>query len=709
MKLSAKSKILLLLIATMTASLGVVPNQITLAQGESYQKDEIDESLRLTSVSIAPHSKIELKNATVMPSDNGNMLFFTLTVTNGENSSISFLDYWVKVYNKSGAEFTPDLLPQDKLKKDIPAGQQVDFTFYAPVNDATSLQDLWFRMTRWDYNTVELEKAIGDIRFPEQVSDVFAPEAGSKTVQMGNVPVALEVTKWSAVQNDSYITPKLTLRATNKGQASTKLTGYQYALRASNGAMYPLDITVNGDKQQLQPDVPLDIQLKAAQLPASAIGDRWDVVVTQSVTVTTDLKLSVPVTTLKVSTEQQAAPMLGSSVEYANKEGIYELKVEKLDRLPWDDQDVLSADLSISHNQADALPFPDIKAYYELDGGVKVEVKAVKTDRAVGVPPGQTVHFQLVGKIPYTYPFAATKLVLQEKVSESATEDMAQFNLPPAEIKLPVVAFGQQQSITGTGRSTQYAPREINTYTDGKSDMLEVQLEVSNLEKRSNTVPKLTAFLKTPDDALYPTKIREVKQKLNPQGKALVSFAAKLPKGFDTKGLRLVVGESVTEQRLSLTEDKADAYINAVEMELPVEKPVVSTGLKDVAFDQYSISLSKMSTWLDSTQLRVNFIYDLKKDSFFETNNDGSKLIIQFADMNGNMTYEQKYYLESAPDKDDVRLELGEHNYKMTIKDSDLLGKIQSLKQYKLSIYHEFQGMRKLLASQTMDWFAITD
>ncbi|GAA4878536.1 hypothetical protein GCM10023310_68240 [Paenibacillus vulneris] len=709
MKLSAKNKMLLLLIAAMTASAGVIPSPVTMAQGESYQRDEIDETMRLSSVSIAPHSKIELKNAAVMPSDNGNMLFFTLSVTNGENSSISFLDYWVKVYNTSGAEFTPDLIPQDKLKKDIPAGQQVDFTFYAPVNDATALQDLWFRLTRWDYNSTELEKAIGDIRFPDQSADVLAPEAVSKTVMLGNVPIALEVTKWSALQNDAYLTPKLTLRATNKGQAAAKLTGYQYSLRASNGAMYPLEITVNGDKQQLQPDVPLDLQLKASQLPASAIGDHWDLVITQSVTVTSDLKLNLPVTTLKVSTEQQAPPSIGSSVEYANKDGVYQLQVEKLDRMPWDDQDVLSADLSMTHHQSDALPFPDIKAYYELDGGVKVEAKAVKTDRAVGVPPGQPVHFQIVGKIPYTYPFAATKLVLQNKLGENEVEDMAQFMLPPSEIKLPVVAFGQQQSITGTGRNTLYAPREINSYTDGKSDMLEVQLEVSNMEKRSNAVPKLTAFLKTPDEALYPTKVREVKQKLNPQGKALVSFSSKLPKGFDTKGLRLVVGESVTEQRLSLTEDKADAYINAVEMELPIEKPIVNTGLKDVAFDQYSISLSKMSTWLDSTQLRVNFQYDLKKDSFFETNNDGSKLIIQFADMNGNMTYEQKYYLESAPDKDDVRLELGEHNYKMIIKDSDLLGKIGSLKQYKLSIIHEFQGMRKLLASQTMDWFAITD
>ncbi|UQZ81586.1 hypothetical protein SK3146_00742 [Paenibacillus konkukensis] len=710
MRRSAINKMALLVLLASSSVWGL-PDSKAMAESFGYQRDELDAAARLSSVALSPYSGIELKNAAVMPGDNGNMLYFTLTVTNGGNGSLSFLDYWVKVYSRSGAEFTADLLPQDKLKKEIPAGQQMDFSFYAPVNDATVLSDLSFSIIRWDYSSAELEKKVGDIRFPEEAeaAGVFAPESASKTVSMGGMPVALEVTAWSALTNDSFISPKLTLRLTNKGQATLKLPGYQYSLRASNGAMYPLDIAVNGDKQQLQPEVPLDLQLKAAQLPAAAADGGWDVVMTQPVTVSNDLKLDVPVTTLKVTAEQQAPQSLGDSIEYTNKDGVYEMKLEKLDRMPWDDQDVLSADLSISHRQAAALPFPELKAYYELDGGVKVEAKAVKTDQAVGLPPAASVHVQLVGKIPYTYPFSAIKLVLQEKESDNGTEDIAQFLLPPSAVKLPEVPFGQPQSITAAGRSTQYAPRAINTFTDGKSKLLEAQLEVTNREKRSGAIPKLSAFVKTPDDSLYPAKVREVKQKLNPQGTALVSFSTKLPVSVDTSGLKLVVGESVTDQHISLPDDKPDAYINAVEMELPRERQQGQETLKQLSFAPYTISLSQISTWLDSSQLRVNFLYDLEKDSFLETNNDGSKVIIQFQDEAGNMTYEQKFYLETAADDDDLKLELGEHSYKMTVKDSDLLGKIQSLKKYKLSVYYEFQGMRKLLGSQTIDWFGKTD
>ncbi|MFE5317412.1 hypothetical protein ACFQ88_01770 [Paenibacillus sp. NPDC056579] len=708
MRLSLKARIILLMAVAMTTA-WAAPSRAVLADGEIYQRDELESSSRLASVTIANRSYIDLKSATVMPGDNGNMLYFTLTVTNGTGGTLSFLDYWVKVYNKSGAEFKPELIPQDKLKKEIPAGQQVDYTFYAPVNDATVLQDLWFQITRWDYTSAELEKPIGNIQFPQEAADVWAPETNLKTVQMGGVPVQLEITRWTAQANDNYISPKLTLKMTNKGYASIKLPGYQYALRAANGAMYPLEIAVNGDKQTLQPEVPVELQLKAVKLPATAGADGWDLVLTQTLTISNELKLNAPVTALKVIAEQQDAALVGATVDYANENGVYELKVDKLDRMPWEDQDVLSTNLSISHKEADALPFPNIQAYYELDGGVRVDAKLIKTDQSVGVPSGTDVHFQLIGKIPYTYSFASTKLFLVEKVSENATEEMAQFTLPPFEINMPVIPYGKTQSISGIGRNTQFAPRWINMFTDGKSNLLEVQLETSNLEKRSSTIPKLTAYFKTADQSLYPTKIREVKQKLNPQGKALISFTGKLPKGVDTEGLRLVIGESITDQHLSVGDEKADAYINAVEMELPREIDGPNPTVKQVNFYPYTISLSNISTWLDSKELRVNFLYNLEKDSNYETNNEGSKLVIQFQDISGNMTYEQKFFLETASDKDDLRLELGEHSYKMTVKDTDLLGKIQSLKQYRINIYHEFQGMRKQLATQTMDWFGVTE
>jgi hypothetical protein len=112
---------------------------------------------------------------------------------------------------------------------------------------------------------------------------------------------------------------------------------------------------------------------------------------------------------------------------------------------------------------------------------------------------------------------------------------------------------------------------------------------------------------------------------------------------------------------------------------------------------------------LDRKELRVNFQYKLTKDSYYETSTEGSKLIIQFEDGNRNVHIDEVFYLETAPEDEDKRLKLGEYDYRITRVDDSLIFKIESLKQFKLNIYHEFQGKRKLLGSQTMDWFGKTE
>ncbi|MDF2963816.1 MAG: hypothetical protein K0S39_5551, partial [Paenibacillus sp.] len=108
-------------------------------------------------------------------------------------------------------------------------------------------------------------------------------------------------------------------------------------------------------------------------------------------------------------------------------------------------------------------------------------------------------------------------------------------------------------------------------------------------------------------------------------------------------------------------------------------------------------------------QLKVNFTYNLSKDSYYETSNEGSKLIIQFADSQGKVNIDEIFYLETAPEDEDKRVTLGQHDYRMVRQDDTLIYRIESLKQYKMNIYHEFQGKRKLLASQSIDWFGTTE
>ncbi|UUZ94674.1 hypothetical protein LJK87_09185 [Paenibacillus sp. P25] len=478
----------------------------------------------------------ELKNAVILPSENGPTLFFTMTVTNTDSKEISFLDYWVKVRGASDSEFKADLLPTDKLKKTVPSGQSIDYSFYAPVNSSTQLGELQFTVTRWNYDSADLEEEIGDIRFPADGPSVLASAASSRTLQFGGFPVEAEVSKLYVQPKEAFVTPRLLLKLTNRGTSSLKLPGLLYSLRTAGGAYYPLEAVIPEGKQRLNPDVPVELQLTGSKIPPGTQNGDWRLIISQPVALSGDQKLNYPMAALTMPVSTQDTIPLGSPIEYTNTNGTYRLQVEKLTRMPWEDQDILSANLSLTHQEAEALAFPDLKAYFVLDDGVKVEAKEIRTDKAVGIPPGTPVHTELAAKIPYLYPFSSVKLVVQEKTGEQTSADMAQFDLPLSGTHMAVVALGGVQPITGAGRSAVYYPRAVQTYKDDTSKLFEVQMEIINYEKRPSAVPKLAAYLKTPDDRMFPAKLREVKQKLNPSGTALESFTAKAAAGHGHEG-----------------------------------------------------------------------------------------------------------------------------------------------------------------------------
>ncbi|CAG7629556.1 hypothetical protein ACFQI7_15945 [Paenibacillus allorhizosphaerae] len=706
---SNKVKWALIFMLAAVPAAGIGPSAVVNAQSEAYQRDVLSAAQQLDMVYVTKNAYFELKNAVILPSENGRMLFFTITVNNGEAKELPFLDYWVRVGSKGGTEFEAQLLPQDKAKKEVPAGQQVDYSFYAPVNDSVTLGDLKFRITHWNYNLAALEETVGAISFPDDVGSVLSTSSGSRTLNFGSFPVEAQVTKNYVQEKEAHLSPRLMLKLTNHGGSSLKLPGLQYSLRTANGALYPLEAIVPADKQLLTPEVSVEFQLKGSLLPKSAAAGEWEVVISQPVSITSDQKLNYPIASLTVPAASMETIPVGSPVEYTNLTGTYRLQVEKLQRMPWEDQDILSADLTLTHQETTSLPFPELKAYFLLDDGVKVEAKAIRTDRAAGLPPGIPMHVQIAAKIPYSYPYSSAKLVVNEKVNEQTTEEMAQFDMPLTGTGLKTVVLGDKQPITGAGRSATYAPSAVNTYSDDTSQWYEVQLETTNMEKRSAALPKVAAFLKTTDDRLFPMKIREVKQKLNPSGKAMQSLIAKLPKDMDTAGLKMVIGEAVTDTHWTGVDEKADAYLNAVEMEIPSENATPKSNLKDIEFFPYKLTLSRIQTGLDRTKLTIAFDYKLERDNYYETVTDGQKLIIQFQDSRRNVTIEEVFYLESKPDDDDKKVDLGLHDYKITKADAELIFRVEQLKQYKISVFSELQGKRKLLASQFVDWFVVLE
>ncbi|TBL80292.1 hypothetical protein [Paenibacillus thalictri] len=676
------------------------------AEGGHYAKDDVAVTQALPAVPLGGGSYMELKRAAILPGDAGKTLVFTLTAVNGGDRDIALADYWVRPYSASGAQFKAELLPQDKDKNMVPEGNSTDLTFYAIVNEMTELSDVNLRVVQWDYSLADLERKIGDIRLQTDDLSYLHPAGTARTMQLGNVPLKGEVTRVSVKKNEKYYAPQLALQLVNEGATSLTPPQLQYSIRTADGSMYPLEL-VNTEKIILQPKVMKELQLKSSTIPLSAGSEAWELVVTQTLPASGDTKINVPLGFMPIPETDTGPLTQGIAYDYANATGLYSFKLEQLERLPWDEQDLLTAQLAIANRDESGLPIPDFRAYFLLDDGVKIEAKAVKADKQIGIPKGQEARFKLIGKIPYTYQYGEAKLLIEDKTAEGVYPVVGEFQLPAQISGLPAVAFGVKRS--PGGRSLQYSPRAVNSYADRSSKLYEVQVEVANADQRGANIPKLAAYLQTPANALYPMKMREVKTKLNPDGRALVSFWTKLPKEMDSSGLKLLLGDAVTDNHATADGEKPDAFMDAAVYDLPNENVNVAGDLRDIDMYPYSLSIWHISTWLDAKEIRINFQYDLSKDSYYETNTEGEKIVLQLEDLKGNITQTQKIFFEKGIEDDDVYFQLGEHSYKWKTADQDLIFKTETLKQYKLSVYHEFQGQRKLLASKTIDWFTTTD
>lgn len=675
-------------------------------------------------VPITNSSYFELKHIHVLPDQTGKIATFTITIHNEGSSELQFIDYWARLRSKSGNQFSARLIPADKDKNRVAPGSTTDLTFYATLNGDTKLQDLVVQFIKWDFSQANFERVLGEVAVPDDFTDV-TPADGTAAITVGGVDVHASIKKFISNKNEKYHVPTVYVTLENAGNHTVTIPSYLFSIRTPEGLLYPLE--AKGIKDlKINPKESKEIQLSGS-IPAAVAADGWQLAIAETIA---DLKLNVAVANFQLpAVTTQEGGSIGKEYSFTNEDGVYTAQLGGLHRLPWEDQDLLTADLVLSNKGDDSLPIPKLSGYFLLDDAVKIDAKLIQTAKVVGLGAGTSLNLQLAGKVPYTYEFSQVKLVLQENEGEtpadggtetsgSTATDVLEFSTQAELQSVPFVGLGETYSSTDVGRKAKYAIRNVSTYEDKTSIMYSAMVEVTNLEKRFTNAAKLVANFRSADGTVIPATVAEVKNKISPSGKALLNVWAPVPKGFSTENLNLLLGEAVTEGKLS-EGDKAvaDSYVNPVAYWLPSESKNVLTTLKNVDLFPYNISINKIGTKIEDGVFTLNFNYELSKEKLTEINTEGHNLLLVFEDGGGIKRFEKKfdfkdfdvYNGESTADED-TKIRLGEReNFKISIPDPGLIYQTKFLEKYTLSVYDEFQGQRKLLASQKADWFVTTD
>jgi len=722
-RLAAQSMVVVTLLSGAAIPYAAVPQ--VYADDAGAAQENLFEVPSIGAVYITGKSYIEIKDVMMSAGTDSNLVTFTLKLTNRDAGDIQFIDYWVRLISSSDVKHTVKLAnPEDEEKNIVPPGTSQEFKFMADVSSTVRLSDLTFRIIEWDFSSPDsnYERVLGEVKVPADYSAVVPADAKA-IVKLAKTSVKTHIKKAAIGSNSENYLPNLLFELENVDTRSVKLPNLQFTLRTADGLLYPLQVSGLSGQATIDPLMKKEITL-SGKLPRAVSPDGWQLIVTETADGGNNGGRTMPVAIYEVPkpAEEQLATEKEQAFYGAN--GHYLAKLESVQRVPWEDEDLIAVSIVLKANEDRALPIPNLAGHLKLDDAVKVDAKVIRMDNVIALQPGKETRVQLLGRIPYTYEYSTLSVHLQEKGSSGGgtgggqtgedVTDLVAFRLDSSLDSVPLVSAGEHYKIGGIGRSGDYTVHAFHRFTGNNTVVLTAQVAVENLEKRPNELSKLVAQFKSSDGTVYPASITEIKSKINPSGKALLFVWANVAKNKSEDITQLIVGEGVKDDHFAQPTDQPDGYVNAVSFVLPKEKSEPQNSIKEIDLFPYTLSLSRVGASVEIGQgiVNISFDYKLEKDLTYETNPNDYKIMIEMEDNNGLATLSKTFSIEAKNENgetDDLTLLMGEHTMKTSVNDSEFIYKTRFMDKYKLNIYQLFQGQKKLIASKELDWFIYSD
>ncbi|MNV62686.1 hypothetical protein D3C71_1552430 [compost metagenome] len=177
-----------------------------------------------------------------------------------------------------------------------------------------------------------------------------------------------------------------------------------------------------------------------------------------------------------------------------------------------------------------------------------------------------------------------------------------------------------------------------------------------------------------------------------PEEKSIVALWSKIPGKFNVSDMKLILGEGITDNKLSPVKTEPTGYINAASLELDVRQPIPIATLKNIDMFPYKLDVNNVVAYLNgSSSVRVNLDYNLSENNDYNVGELGHKFLIEIKDTTGK-TFEKEF----VPETD---LKIGT-NGTVTFSIDDSTFEKRKSGSFTLSIYDQFQGQKVKLATQ---------
>ncbi|WP_256759160.1 hypothetical protein [Cohnella sp. WQ 127256] len=704
---------LLTLILSISVIMGTM--QATIYAQDTVSKSapiKILEPVSLGNVTLKEGVTASVNNLIVLPSSSNQIVSLTLSIKNNSNSELNFLDYWVNLYTKSGTKLNIQLA-DTKVSK-IPAKSTVNIDFIGTLGSTIKATDLIVKVIKWDFSVASYTKVLGALSVPVKYSTV-TPSNSGRMVVAGDTKASFIVKQATIGKSESYYRPEIKLMIRNDGNRTITLPDYQLFVLTKENLMYPLSVKdIKG--ATLDPLTEKEFQLTTS-IPIKVEENGWKLAVVNSINEGKDKQ---PLAVFELPKAQvDSGEVTGKYYTFSTSKGIYNIKLNSMNRLPIEDDDLVISNLTIANKGTTSLPMPALSGKYVFNESIEKTATSTNNNKVISLQPGASANIQLVSRVPYTFDISKLNLVVQQKESSGTNEEM--LNLVEFTTKGKFDAVQKIKSDVGfkiedVGYRSEVKVRNQMIYTGVSANVLVAQLSVENQEKRQAVLKTLAGYFQKADGTVFPATFENVTEKLSPGGAGIVYVSATIPKDTDVSGMNLVVGKAVTEttsnpSEAGATTENLIGYTDPYSFLLPaIKQPQV--GLQKIDLKPFELSIKRVGTQIrfDKSEITLEFDYSLSQDLLNKASMKDHKIVIEIKDENRKVAFSRELSLPttSTPTagSENTNLLIGDHTLTLSPwNDDQLVFLIDMLRDFDLNIYHQIQpGYKTLIASEKISW-----
>jgi hypothetical protein len=620
------------------------------------------------------------------------------------STTLDPLIFYVESDDKSIYPVQTDALKEVSLQ---PKERRV-FTLKATIPIKASIKK-WKLITSVKEETDQIDLPLAIYYMPQgkTASVTVTPVNETKPFTWDGQSLEAKIAGAFMIKSDKNQQVYVDLQLKNTGSEAIEMPDFEYLLQTKNELYMPMSAPPKEEKEQILPKETKTVSLK---LSANTSVD-----FNEGILLIRSRKTETSAGYLLAS---MSLPKLNGSDIPVGKEqqyGAYKIKVNGFYRLPWDNDDIISADITITNTSEQAVKIPNLTGSFLVDG-VPLDAEATKTvkvDQAVTIAPQQSANLTVYSKIPYTTEIHTLKFLLNEQVSDTNSRVIGQF-VQAGTNPVPSVKADSAIEFGNTGARSEIKVMNAKIYEGKSSKLFYADLALTNKERRNNPVPRISPYVRLNGNQDLPITISEYKERIMPNGTVLLSVWGPIPKSLETEKAELILSQSVTGDKLTGGEETPDAAIKPVLVSLDISETAPQESLESIRFNGYTLSMRKLYTHLNVTSgftidgIKLNMEYDLERETEYDAVAEAHKLVIEFVDQDqAKAAYTKEFALGEGEEGEEV-LKLGLQQPKSIVfEDPEVTNKVQSYTNYRINIYDQFQNHRVLLASKLLRWFTI--